>query len=69
MMIRIMKRKYSKETQCDDNILQSVIVSHLLSDVQLEQHGGALFIQTLSIANITDCHFIDNEVADDGIYI
>ena len=37
----------------------------------MEQHGGALFIQTYCTATIINCYFFDNHAADDGgaIYI
>ena len=40
-------------------------------DIELEEHGGAILVQTASDANITNCHFSDNQATDDGgaIYV
>ena len=37
-----------------------------ISDIEQEQPGGALFVQTMCTANISNCHFSGNQAADDG---
>ena len=39
---------------------------YFISDIEQEQPGGALFVQTMCTANISNCHFSGNQAADDG---
>ena len=41
-------------------------IDFLISDIEQEQPGGALFVQTMCNASITNCHFSGNQAADDG---